>query len=163
MPGRNPWAQLIGADPAPDAPALALDRLQALASGTIDQDTRRWLRDGVRAYLASAGAISLPRALGLDVPRGSRSWARQLREADRRLHLRTAWAAVTADDVSEYRRAHLLAEAVADFERTYWPAWQAAGPPAGTSALRTALYHARKATGEPLPESWRRLRDLCSE
>ena len=160
---RNVWMQLVDTPTPPDASAVALERLQRLAAGELDADVRGWLRDGVRAYLKAAGDVTLDQALAITPRRGSRSWGRRLRAAERRLHLRAAWRAATDEAVSEHRRANLLAAAVADFERDFWPAWSTTGPPAGASALRSALFHARRATAEPLPSSWRRLLDICSE
>ena len=125
----------------PDLDVLGLLDQAAIAENSFPGPVFRWLRDGLREYVAAAGGRSLDECLGLKVQQSERSFPRRLAESRRTAAIVQAWRALGAlGGFSNWKKCELLAEHLADFGRDYWPEWQKAGPPAGRSNLRRALH-----------------------
>lgn len=154
----NPWRQLVAQPEPPEEPsAVALRRLQALAAGEVAPAIVRWLQNAARAHLASPER-RFDELLGVRPRCGEPSLARRYALAARAVALREAADLLVGERAHTMRHWMLLAAAVEEFESAFWPAWADSGPPAGASALRAALWRARKALDRPLPRDWRALR-----
>jgi hypothetical protein len=110
----------------------ALDRLEHLVEASADP----WLREGYRRFLAGGRLDEALGLAGLDRQR--------LCRARRDHHLRQALAQVTSEPVSDWRRCLLLEAEIRRFLALFngWRTLEA--PPERTSALRRALFYARK-------------------
>lgn len=91
----------------------------------------------LRAYLREKGAIPLERLLGIPSPHQSKLLAKATRNH---------WICVAFDLCGGEAQSDKLAQLERElrhFESTLWPRWKnLAGPPSGSSKLRTALFHA---------------------
>ena len=116
-----------------------------------------WIVESASAYLAGGAALDV--ALGLAGGPGHRKPRTLWRLSERNRHLIEAHALF---DGSPWSRSVSLAAEIRRFEAIIYPRWrQLAEPPAGASALRSCLFHARCLA--PLPFSARALHDLCTE
>ena len=125
------------------------DRASPLAdfiAGADSPEAIEALRAALRRWCASDGSIPLTRYLGLRMPA-------EFRRGERDRWLRAARRHV--------RDCHELAAAVRGFESRCWPLWRhAAIAPACASEISAALFYARRASREPLPESAKHLRRI---
>lgn len=105
-------------------------------------------------------AATLDAALGLTAtgPGKERALTRW-RRARRNQHLRAALALV--DGGYSWQRCLALAKEISRFESDLWPRWRdLPDPPDGASALRQALFHARREGA--LPTSPRQLSNIAT-
>lgn len=121
---------------------LELLELALEAEQTFPPEVFTWLQGALRAHVESLGARSPADCLGFTVGRGERSIARRLRASRRDAALLDAWR-IVAEGAGELtlKHADVLESEMAGFRSSFWLTWKkAGGPPAGTSALRSALY-----------------------
>lgn len=100
---------------------------------------------------------------GMGLPPDTRRPATRLARAERVNALVDALRALDMPAAaSNWRRADALASAIVEFEQRDWPAWKDTGAPAEATALRRALYRARRAGKAPLPASTKQVHELLT-
>jgi len=143
--------------------ALELVNQVIASEGRFSPEISEWVRAAWREYAAGDGARSLEACFGLQTRPGERSIATRLAEAKRLAAFADAWRAMTdCQGLSDWRRCEILATQLEEFEAAYLPAWRDAGPPAGASRLRRALYQAFTALERPPPRTAKGLHELLT-
>lgn len=127
-----------------------------------DRDT---LREIAKRFLSAGERGSLDEAAGLAASAGGggRSWATRIREARRNRYLLDAADNIIPAPESTWARASALSDAIATFLEKVWPKWREMdSPPAGSSAIYTALFQAAKEVNGQLPISAKRINELLT-
>lgn len=103
------------------------------ATGELDDESRRWLADGIRRWWVHGGeAARLPAFLRLPATRGRAAIA-----------ARDYWLRLAGEELAAGDRAAELRRAVIVFLRHRWHLWKALpAPPEGCSPLDGALFFA---------------------
>jgi hypothetical protein len=145
-----------------DAALELLDQVIA-SEGRFSLELCERLRAACQEYAAGDGTRSLEACFGWQTRPGERSIATRLAEARRLTAFADAWRAMTdCEGLSDWRRCEILATQLEEFESTYLPTWKDAGPPAGVSRLRRALYQAFTALERPPPRTAKGLHELLT-
>jgi len=130
----------------------------------VQVTTREWLIAGILRALRRSEPLDV--ALRLQPFSGGRSSSiqRRLLTLKRDLHLAQAIEGVALDDrVETWERCRRLAKEIERFARVDWPAARGLpAPPADWPAYRAHLWQAF-CCDVGVPESPRRLRDLCAQ
>lgn len=117
-----------------------------------------WFSDGVQAFITGRQR-TLCKALGC---RAAGHSAPTTEAAIQRRNQRLCEALSYCDGATPWRRCLALEREIATFEAIVWPRWrELTAPPPGASALRTALFHARKC--HPLPTTARALSGISAK
>jgi hypothetical protein len=145
-----------------DAALELLDQVLA-SEGRLSLELSERVRAACREYAAGDGGRTLEACFGWQPSSGGRSIATRLAEAKRLAAFADAWRAMTdCQGLSDWRRCEILATQLDEFEAEYLPAWKDAGPPAGASRLRRALYQAFTALERPPPRTAKGLHELLT-
>lgn len=117
----------------------AMEYASRIAAGHVDQDSLRWVQQGLAAYIRSDCGVPLERCLHLANTPKRRNLMRRnvwLAEAAKLIQCESAWHGAVA----------LAGELDRFLSRGHWLSWRTLErPPEGSSGLRSALFWVAKA------------------